>query len=266
MSDQNDRPLISLEPPAAEPSGVETDYGPRAARLESQRSRRRAIGVTAAVVVLAIVAAGGWFGWRAYRTAAQAPPDKVVVIGESRSEDGVVVAGLLAVVDVAGAEPVVTPVDTVAPKAVPGTSFNTLRDALPMGGAALVARLAAGEEAGWVILTEEGWQALLDAAGGARLDVPTATTVFTGEELFRFKPGSQNLSGAEAGALLLGSEGLGRPEQAAAIRDALATAVADAVLAQPQAVAEALRADESTSSAIDSSMDPETLVDVFTAR
>lgn len=264
MSDPTDRPLISLEPPAGEPSDPEA--GPRAARLESQRSRRRVVAAGIAVVVFALLAAGAWFAWRAYKTASQAPPAQVVVIGESRSEEGVVVAGLVAIVDVTGAEPVITPVDASAPKAVPGTSFNTLRDALPMGGAELVARLAAGEEAGWVILTEDGWQALLDSAGGARLDVPTATTVFTGEELFRFKPGSQNLSGAQAGALLLGSEGLPRAEQAAAIRAALATAVAQAVISQSQGLADALRSDESTASPVDSSMEPETMLDVFTAR
>lgn len=264
MCASNDRPLISLEPPVAERAEVEA--GPRAARLESHRIRRRLIGTVVFLGATVLAAAGAWFGWRAYRSAVQTPPDRVVVIGESRSEDGAVVAGLVAIVDVSGAEPVITPVDTVAPRAVPGTSFNTLRDALPMGGAALVARLAAGEDAGWVIFTEEAWRSLLDAMGGVRMDVPTATTVFTGEELFRFKGGSQNLSGAQAGALLLGSEGLGQPEQAAAVRQALAMALADAVLSRPQAVADELCADESTSSAIESSMEPQMLIEVFTAR
>lgn len=212
------------------------------------------------VVVLAAtaLAVAAFFGWRTYTSSAQAPSDTLVLIGESELEDGTTVAGLVAVITRGeGATLSVTALDTAATTTIPGTSFDRLRDALPLGGPARVAEIAADETAEWVLLNEPTWQGLVDTAGGAELTVPEDTTVFTGEQLFRFDAGAKRFSGAEAGALLLGAEGLGREDQASDIRMALARVVAGAAVSDPGRLGAAMGA------GIESSLESEALVAWF---
>lgn len=209
------------------------------------------VAVAAVIVVALAVVAGVVYGVMRARTAAkEAPPETLVVIAESELEDGTKVAGLVAVLDLDAQDreairiEKVTPVDTLGSASIPGTSYDRLRDALALGGPELVARLSMAETegaeadasepseaTGWLLLDEDAWAGLVDAAGGAKVKLDGRTTVFTGERLFRFSAGDQTLTGEEAVALVRGSETLGGEAAGALARGALARELARAIAA-----------------------------------
>lgn len=192
------------------------------------------------VLVLAGLAAGGWALWQWSSTR---PPERMVVIGESMLEDGTTVAGLVAMIDPGSGASSVEAVDSGEEVAIPGTSYNRLRDALSMGGPQEIVSILAGEESGstaWVVLDEVAWAELIDRAGGVEVVIPEETAVFTGEELFRFEKGAKKLTGAEAVALVMGADELESAGAAGAVRIKAAEAVASALIQDPDAASQFL--------------------------
>jgi hypothetical protein len=188
-----------------------------------------------AVLVLVGLAAGAWAVWQWSSTR---PPERMVVIGESTLEDGTTVAGLVAMIDPAKGASSVEAVDSGEEVAIPGTSYSRLRDALSMGGPQEIVSILSGEESGstaWVVLDEVAWAELIDRVGGVEVVVVEETTVFTGEELFRFEKGAKKLTGAEAVALVMGADELESAGASAAVRINAAEAVARALIQDPEA-------------------------------
>lgn len=226
--------MASTDNPSSETpqSEVVVAESSRVDRL-AQSKRDRRPRVLAALAIAGIFAALlAWGGWTAYQWAITRPPQRVVVIGESQLEDGTTVAGLVATASRSDGGLTVTGLDTGARKPIPGTSYDRLRDALPMGGAdAVVAAAAPGEErTAWILLDQETWAQAVDAAGGVKVSIPASTTVFTGDKLFRFASGEQTLTGAQAVALVMGADEIEASAGAAGeIRKTVAVAVADAL-------------------------------------
>ncbi len=219
----------SAETPQPDPAVVESSRVDRLA--QSKRDRRPR--VVAALVIAGILAALlAWGGWTGYRWATTRPPQRVVVIGESQLEDGTTVAGLVASATRSEDGLAVTGLDTGARKPIPGTSYDRLRDALPMGGpdAVVAASVSGDERTAWILLDQEAWAQAIDAAGGVKISIPASTTVFTGEKLYRFEAGERTLTGAEAAALVMGADEIEASAGAAGeIRKTVAVAVADAL-------------------------------------
>lgn len=217
----------------------------RTGRYERNRRVRRTrllVGGGIGLVVLAVLAllAGRWYG-----STLSAPPPYVVVVGESVLEDGTKTAGVVSVVERTENGFTITPVDAGKREAVPGTSFDRLSDALAMGGPALVARLVAedldgAEEPAWLLLEQQGWAGVVQAAGDATVSVEEPTTAFTGEKLYRFAPGEQTLSGDEVAALLLAAESFERSGATARTRLEIGGLLGEAVTVKPEAVYRAL--------------------------
>jgi hypothetical protein len=217
------------------------DERTRLERLHKARRTRRLLVAILGVALLGLLAFGGLVGWRHYAARSAEPPARLVVIAESELEDGTKAAGLVAVVNAQTGQ--VEPFDTAEAVAIPGTSYERLRDALAMGDAELVAKLVAGEDAdvGWLLLDEAGWASLLDRTGGATVAIPGRTTVFTGNKLYRFSQGEQKLDGEQSAALVRGSELLGDKERGRAVRLALAEALGEALVTDAPTVADSVR-------------------------
>lgn len=235
-------------------------------RKRRSRLLRRAAVVAVVIALLIAASAGGYKVWQTRREIAAEPPQTLVVIAESELEDGTKVAGAITVVErVANDVVSVTAVDPLAEADIPGTSYDRLRDALSLGGADIVARLAAGkagdEDAGWLLLDEDAWAELVDKAGGAPVEIAGTTTVFTGDRLFRFEPGSRTLTGEEAVALLRGSESISSPDKGASVRNQLAEQIFEAVDRDPRATAVMV-----DSGGAESSEEPETLAAFLESR
>lgn len=217
----------------------------RSGRLgRSRRSRRWRIAAIAGVVLLLLVV-GALFAGRWYGAASVAPPEYVVLVGESSLEDGTKTAGVVAVVTRTGDGFEIEPIDSAKKTAVPGTSFDRLADALPMGGAALVARLLAedidgAEEPAWLLLDETGWAGVLQSSGGVEVSLEESTTAFTGERLYRFDAQDLELSGAEAAALILATGSLEDKQAATAVRLSIAEQLGQAAIDDPSAVLAAI--------------------------
>ncbi len=225
---------------------------------QSRRSRRIWLAV-AGLAVITVVVVAGWGAVRLYQDAQSAPPERIVVIGETSLEDGTIVAGPVVVIEPDGTALKVTSIDAARSAAIPGTSYDRLSDALPMGGPELVSQLVLGEDAekaGWIVLEQDGWAALIDAAGGADVEVPGETTVFTGDRLFRFEEGLKKLTGDEAVAIALGAETFDGIETAAKIRLALGAGLGDAAISAPDRLVELIESGQA-----ESSEDAETLTE-----
>lgn len=226
--------------------------GRRVDRLQEHRKGRRAWVVLAAVLSVLLLA-GVAFGVLAYLDRTESlPPSRLIVISEAKLEDATTVAGLVAVLDREGSVMNVRAVDSGESVSIPGTSYNRLADALPLGGGDLIAKILypADDRVAWVVLDPEATARLIDAAGGVSIDIPEDTTVFTGEDLFRFEAGSTKLDGAQAVALSLGAE-LFSETDASRIRTQLSQALGDAVAAQPDLLTELAGTDLAESSATD---------------
>lgn len=206
----------------------------RVDRLNEHRKGRRWWVALAVVMSLALIASVVTGVFLLLRNAEAAPPSRVVLASEAKLQDATTVAGLISVIDKQGALLTARGVDSGRAVSIPGTSYNRLADALPLGGGDMIAELLypGDDTVAWIILTPEGAARLIDANGGVRIDVPAETTVFTGDELFRFNAGEQKLSGAQAVALSLGAETFGRAE-AEAVRITLAQSLGDAAVEQP---------------------------------
>lgn len=228
-----------------------TDSTRRADRYEQNRRSRRMWFLGAIVALAAVVALVAWGVVWFYVNRLTAPPERVLIIAETTLEDGAVIAGPVVVLDKSEKGFETVPVDTSEPVAIPGTSYDRLADALPMGGPELLAEIVLGKEAdtaGWVVLSQDAWADVIDAAGGADVSVPGTTTVFTGDKLVRFQQGLKKLSGDEAVALSLGAESFEGVGAAARVRMELAERLGEAVIASPDRLIALVKSGAATSS------------------
>ncbi len=224
-------------------------------RMDLHRGKRRTsrvLGVVLGVLVIAVLLGGGFAAWRWRTEASRAPIERLVVVGESELEDKTTVAGLVVVMerDDRGRMRLV-PADTAEPVAIPGTSYDRLRDALPMGGPDQLVPLVADGEAGtaWLVLPESRWAELLSGEHAAAVSVPGTTTVFTGSKLYRFRSGADAVEGMRAAALVRGSELFGDKTHGAGVRLALGNALGRAVAAQPDVVGNLVASGDAETSA-----------------
>jgi hypothetical protein len=204
---------------------------------------RRALvwGLVAGLLVVA--AAVAWFATivRSPEYAMRQPGDRVLVVVASREgTDAAQVAQLLGVVDLSGKTLRVGLIDPMTRVALPGTSYDRLRDAYPFGGGEGVAiawsRHTASRPLPVVTLSEEALVALVDRLGGISVDVPAAANVFDGSRLYTIGGGTQRLSGAEVRALLSAADGMDAAGARPSVRVAVAMAIVGAMKArQPDA-------------------------------
>lgn len=217
---------------------------PRAKRFGRMRRFRRVMLGVLVVIVLAGVGAGVYALTRLRWDPETGKLNRLVVICESELEDGTKVAGVVALID---ADKSITVFDPAAEVVIPGTSYDTLEDALSMGGPDEVVSVAVGDGekprgVGWVFLGSDVWPELVDDAGGIEVSIPDATTVFDGSSLHRFYAGEAKLDGPESAALLMGAgsfETTGGPSQ---VRSAVGRSVAEAVITQSGLVLELVEA------------------------
>lgn len=165
-------------------------------------ARSAMLGAMAAVVVLAVAAGAGYLYLRQTgRLTKVERPSAVVVVFSSAAEDGAQVAQIVAVVGADGRGARFVEPETSA--TVPGTSYGTVRDAYPFGGAAAVARaVAGGSDVAWVDVPQKAWEELISGAGGARVRITQTMDVFDGSDLYTFREGTMTVAGDEIRALM----------------------------------------------------------------
>lgn len=168
----------------------------------------RAALIGAGMAVLLVVAAA--FGYWVWLSAEQETRQvtELLVICTAPDEDGGEVAALAFRADlVSGAT---TPLDTLKPASVPGTSARTARDAFPYGGGPVVARALAGEQGAeapeWIVVPWSVWSKVADDAGGLELEVPAGLSAYSAGTLTLIEPGRRTLTGAELVAVAASSE------------------------------------------------------------
>jgi hypothetical protein len=162
-------------------------------------------GAVAAVAVLALVAAAGWLYMRSTGALTKLErPATVVVVFSGRAEDGAQVAQAIAVTAGDGTGSRVVAPETSA--TVAGTTYGTLRDAYPFGGAVSVAKAVASgsSQVGWVDVPQRAWSDLLDRSGGVVVDLRRAIDVFDGGRLYAFPQGTSTVRGAQVSPLVNG--------------------------------------------------------------
>jgi hypothetical protein len=187
-------------------------------------ARAALTGAVAAVVVLAVAAAGAWLYLRQSGALSKVQrPKMVVVVFSGRAQDGALVAQAIVVTSADGSGARVVAPETSA--TVTGTTYGTLRDAYPFGGAAAVAKAVASgsEQVGWVDVPEKAWWDALDGSGGASVDLPKTIDVFDGSELYTFPEGSSTVRGDQASRLMNGIDYLAEADRAR-VRDAVTLA------------------------------------------
>lgn len=162
-------------------------------------------------------------------------PAVVVLAVACAGEDGAVGTPVVVTLDTASGE--LTVFDPLTEVAIPGTTYDRLRDAYAFGGgpavAAAIARLEGGPTPGYVVLEEDAWIAAVDAAGGLALDSPGSVEVFTGERLFSFPAGRQVLSGVETREYLKGAAYLADTQRVRIAEQFAAALVAAVSVAEP---------------------------------
>lgn len=175
------------------------------------------IALTAVVVVVAaavILVQAGVLGSRAVSAD---DLSRVLIVAASPDENGSVVAQVIAVVDVTTTPATLEPVSPALNVTIPGTTYDTLADAYPFGGgrgvAEALARARNEEPLPYVALTADELAGAVEAAGGMRVTLPAAMSVFDGEDLYTFKAGEQTLSAARLQAVLKGAPYLADAER-----------------------------------------------------
>lgn len=142
-------------------------------------------------------------------------PTQVLLIAGSPDDTGANVAQIIAAVDTdAGTVTAVAP-DSEA--TIAGTGYDQLKDALPFGGGAAVAKAYAQQTGAdalpFIDMSASQLATAVDAMGGVRVDLPAAMDVFDGETLFTFTPGTQTVNAAEFAAVLKGRPYLTRSQR-----------------------------------------------------
>ena len=195
------------------------------------------VGAVLALVLVAVLAVGGYVYAHSTGTTDASKLERVVLIFESPAEDGATVAALVTIVS-NGKLTDVAPDKKVT---IPGTTAGLLRDAYVFGGGGGVARaLGEGDEGGptaFVAVPPSTWATAVDDAGGVSVNVPQALTVFNGSELITIRPGAQKLSAKQVAALL-DAQGYLPPEQAGVLRAELAAQMVSVMASSPPAAAQ----------------------------
>jgi hypothetical protein len=183
--------------------------------------------------------------------------DRVLLVAASEDDSGSVVAQVIAIADVRGAEAALEPVSPELHVTIPGTSYSTLADAYPFGGGAGVAEAlarAGGEKPlPYVAIGPEALAEAVAAAGGVEITLQAPMNVFDGETLYTFKAGEQTLSAEQLEAVIKG----------AAYRDTRLREKLDAELAD--ALLQALRARPETIDSADTNLDESAIAKVKAA-
>jgi hypothetical protein len=122
-------------------------------------------------------------------------------------------------------------IDPLTKSVVPGTSANTLGDALTFGGGAELAR-AYGQLAGvampsWVVVDDEAWARINRA--GLSVNLPRPVDVFNGTDLISFPAGQVVVQPVDAGTLFAGIHGLSPSARLAILGEAAASLQRDLV-------------------------------------
>lgn len=164
-------------------------------------------GVIAALLVVAAVA-GGLYALNRSRKAAAGldAASRVVVVFALPAEDGAVTAQLIVVVDPKATPAAYKVVDASSTVTLPGTSYSTLRDAYPFGGAAAVATAMDGgvlkPDTAWVEVTPAAWAKLVQA--GVEVTITENFDTFDGTRFTEFPAGPQRVAAADLGSLVNG--------------------------------------------------------------
>lgn len=159
---------------------------------------------------------------------------RVVVVAASPDENGDVVAQVITIVDLTAEPAALEPVSPAREVTIPGTSYSALGDAYPFGGGSGVAEALARAEGGdplpYVAIGPEALSAAVKAADGVEITLPSAMSVFDGDDLYTFKAGEQMLDAAELAAVFKGAPYLAagdREKLDAELASVLASLVAD---------------------------------------
>ena len=145
--------------------------------------------------------------------------ESVVLIAAAPDDAGAVVAQIVTVIDLSGAQTQVDFVSPATPVAITGTTYDTLADAYPFGGGAGVAdayaRATGGDYPAFLAVGPDALMSAVDAAGGVTLELPADIAVFDGDTLFTFQAGEGTFSADELGAVFKGAPYLSDAERAA---------------------------------------------------
>lgn len=129
------------------------------------------------------------------------PPQRLLVLATAPSDEGLLAQFAVVMNDESSAEPL----DVGRRVVVSGTSAETPRDAYPFVGGSGVSRALSpqtGEQLDWVVLPADEWTAMVDEAGGIRLQLPTTMSAYIDGELVVLEQGEHKLTGAETVAMV----------------------------------------------------------------
>ena len=145
---------------------------------------------------------------------------RVALVIAAPAADGAVVAQLIAIVDSRASlstTAAIVDVDPDTKVAIPGTSFDRLRDAYAFGGgAAVVAALPKPKpKPAYVAVPQPVWTAAVDRSKGVTVTLPASLDVFDGTRLTSLGAGEQRIQGDGIAAVLLGLANLPDADRAA---------------------------------------------------
>lgn len=174
---------------------------------------RPSVALVTSLVTLALLAAAAVVafatGVLGSATVSAEELDRVLIVAASPDENGDVVGQIIASADLSSGQLVLEPFSPATPVTIPGTSFSELKDAYPFGGgkgtAEALARAEGGEALPYVAISAGQLSSAVRAAGGVRLTLPEALSVFDGETLYSLEEGQQNLDADELQALFKGA-------------------------------------------------------------
>ncbi|MDO9557185.1 MAG: LCP family protein [Coriobacteriia bacterium] len=154
-------------------------------------------------------------------------PTRFLLIAGSPDDTGAVIAQVIVIVDTA--EQTLTAIAPDTPATIPGTSYSELKDALPFGGGAAVARTYA-EVSGapvlpYITIRPGGLVRAVDGLATIRVTLPAGMDVFDGDRLYSFPAGPRTVSGVEFAAVVKGRPYLTSRQQKQ-LDDSLAEALA----------------------------------------
>jgi hypothetical protein len=212
------------------------------------KSRQHPVLVAAGAIAV-IVAAAALLAQAGVLGSRGVPADalsRVLIVAASPDENGSVVGQIVMIADVTAQPAALEPVSPALAVSIPGTTYDTLADAYPFGGGAgtaeALARARGEEPLPYVALTASELADAVDAAGGMRVTLPEAMSVFDGTDLFTFKAGTQTLTAARLSAVLKGAPYLADREREA-LDASLAEGLAAVLSAEPGVLTGATRTD-----------------------
>ena len=212
------------------------------------KSRQHPVLVAAGAIAV-IVAAAALLAQAGVLGSRGVPADalsRVLIVAASPDEDGSVVGQIVMIADVTAQPAALEPVSPALAVSIPGTTYDTLADAYPFGGGAgtaeALARARDEEPLPYVAISADELADAVDAAGGMRVTLPEAMSVFDGTDLFTFKAGTQTLTAARLSAVLKGAPYLADREREA-LDASLAEGLAAVLSAEPGVLTGATRTD-----------------------